>query len=462
MKMSKYNLTSYDHEGNLIVYNFLTGISSLTKVMKPDVNMFTKLFLSDSEIYGVSCEGHAEAVESLLKSGILISGDTDESVLYDSMYYDEAYDSELTLFILPTGECNFNCVYCFEAEKSLFSGAMTLDAQNAILKFVQRQIPNHKALHITWFGGEPLLEPQIIKNLSDKFIRICGARFLPYSAEIITNGFFLDAEMFDMLYNLKVYQYLITIDGFKEQHDKLRFTRNGMGSYDVIMNNLLKIRDNKKYKFAQIRIRVNMTRSFLDILDGFIYFLDSSFSDDPRFSFQFEPAMNCSDSKSSDDDWFVSYKELFPRLHKNEIYMNKFRREYHKILPINPGPMCEANRKNSFAITPDLKVHKCHKHYDMPANNIGQISLKGDLLLDEALHKKWILINKFVRKMPEACNDCFYLPACVNGSKVCPVRNFKPKPNAEPCPMENKEYIKTLIETIQYATNKYPCTILVI
>lgn len=96
MKMSKYNLTSYDHEGNLIVYNFLTGISSLTKVMKPDVNMFTKLFLSDSEIYGVSCEGHTEAVESLLKSGILVSGDTDESVLYDSMYYDEAYDSELT------------------------------------------------------------------------------------------------------------------------------------------------------------------------------------------------------------------------------------------------------------------------------------------------------------------------------------------------------------------------------
>ena len=48
MKMSKYNLTSYDHEGNLIVYNFLTGISSLTKVMKPDVNMFTILFFSDS------------------------------------------------------------------------------------------------------------------------------------------------------------------------------------------------------------------------------------------------------------------------------------------------------------------------------------------------------------------------------------------------------------------------------
>jgi uncharacterized protein len=462
MKMSKYNFTTYDHEGNLIVYNFLTGLPSLTKVMKPDVEKFTKLFLTNLEINNISCEGHAETVDSLLNSGILVAGDTNENVLYDSIHYDEAYDSKLNLFILPTGECNFNCAYCFESKKPFFRGTMTLDAQNAILKFVQKQIPNHRSLRVAWFGGEPLLKHQIIKYLSNKFIKICDDRFLPYSAEITTNGFYLDADMFDMLYNLKVYSYMITLDGFKEQHDKLRFTRNGMGSYDVIMANLLKIRDNKKYRFAHIRIRVNMTKSFMDILDDFLYFIDSSFSDDPRFSFQFEPVTNFSESNSSDDDLYANYHELFPNLLKNEVYANKLYPEKHKIYPIDAGQMCVAKLKNSYVIAPNLNVYKCYVHYDMEFNNVGSISLNGDLLLDETLHKRWYLINKFVQKIPEACNDCFYLPVCHNGNKACPVRYIKPKPNAEPCPMDNEEHKKTLTTTILYAAQKYPCTTLVI
>jgi uncharacterized protein len=167
----------------------------------------------------------------------LVAGDIDERVMHDAKLYDEVYDSKLTLTIFPTGKCNFCCPYCFEASKPFSREAMTMDAQNAVLKFVQRNIPNHKALHVNWFGGEPLLEPEIIERLSNQFIQICNTRFLPYSADIITNGFFLDADMFDMLYKLKVYNYMITIDGFKEQHDQLRFAPNLDGE-DFIIDGL--------------------------------------------------------------------------------------------------------------------------------------------------------------------------------------------------------------------------------
>lgn len=462
MKMSKYNFTTYDHEGNLIVYNFLTGLPSLTKVMKTDIDKFTQLFLTNDEIHSTSYEKYADAVESLLKSGILVASDTDESVLNDAKYYEEVYDSKLFLVILPTGECNFNCSYCFEAEKPFSRNAMTVDAQNAILKFVQKQIHNHKEVQVSWFGGEPLLEPQIIKHISENLIKICKARFLPYSADISTNGFFLDADMFDMLYKLKVYRYMITVDGFKEQHDKLRFARNGMGTYDVIMDNLLRIRNNKQYKFANITIRINVTKSFFDILDDFIYFIESSFSDDPRFSFMFVPAGDYSKVKCSDDDIFVDSTEVMSRLLKNEVYVNKLYPEENKIYPITQGRKCIASLKNSYAITPDLKVYKCHVNYDMGVNNIGYISSNGDLLLDETLHSKWYLTHRFAQSIPDGCKDCFYFPACNNSGKKCPALYLKTKPEVGSCPFENDKEMKVLVDSVLYAVYKYPYATLVL
>lgn len=462
MKMSKYNLTVYDHEGNLIIYNFMTGIPSLTKIMKNDVDKFAQLFLIDSEIHSKSLEEHAEVVDGLLKSGILVAGDTDESVLHDSKHYEEVYDNKLNLFILPTGECNFSCTYCFETTKPFSRDAMTLEAQNNLIKFVQRHIHNHKELHVTWFGGEPLMELEIIKRLSEKFIKICNARFLSYSAEMITNGFLLNADIFDMLYKLKIYYYMVTIDGFKEQHDKLRFTRNGMGSYDAIMDNLLRIRNNKQYRFVHVKIRVNMTSGFSNILDDFVCFLASSFSDDPRFSFAFMAAADFSDSEYSDNDLFLNDDEVFSHLRNNEVYMSKLCPEEFKIDPIIRGKKCIASLKNSYVITPDLNVHKCYVHYEMDFNKIGCISLKGDLLLDETLHRRWYLQNKFIQKIPETCSDCFYLPCCHIGGKVCSVRYLMPKSDAIPCQLKNEKYIKLLTETVLYAAHKYSCTVITV
>lgn len=249
MKMSKYNFSTYNQDGDLILYNFLMGIPSLTKVKKLDIDMFKQLFLKDTEILSTSCKKYIEAEEYLLKSGILFANDINENVLQEAQQYDKVYDSRLTLFILPTGNCNFRCPYCFENSQPFLGNAMTVEVQNAIIKFVQRQIHNYTALHVCWFGGEPLLEPQIIKKLSEKFIQICKTRFIPYSAEIVTNGFCLDTDMFEMLYNLKVYNYTITLDGFKEQHDKTRFLSNKKGSFDTIIDNLLKIRNNMQYVF---------------------------------------------------------------------------------------------------------------------------------------------------------------------------------------------------------------------
>ena len=451
MKMSKYNLTAYDQEGNLVLYNFLVGLPSLTKAMKPDVDKFTQVFLTNAEIHSTSCEGCVDAVESLLNSGILVAADTDESVTHDALHYKEAYDSKLNLTIYPTGKCNCRCPYCFEATKPFPREAMSEDAQSAMIKFVQRQIPSCTALHIYWFGGEPLLETEMIKYLSEKFMQICKVRFIPYSSEITTNGVLLDADMFAMLYKLKVYKYMITLDGFKEQHDKKRFLCGGTGTYDTIMTNLLNIRDSKQYKFAHIVLRINVTKDMLDGLNDFIQLIADLFSDDPRFQIIFVPVADFSISKNLDSAELVSPEELALCLHSNEIYMNKILSKVSETEMITPVEKCKASKKHAYTIVSDLSVYKCHVHFDYPANKMGHINSKGDLVIDEALNRKWYM----AKKIPESCNECFYLPSCNSVNPSCPIR-YHGGTSVGSCLIENGADKNILIEKVLYATDYFP------
>lgn len=104
MKMSKYNFVMRDQNGNMIIYNFLTGMRSLLKIMKQDIDEFTGLFLTNSDINSSVCEEYKEAVESMLELGILVPDNVDESVSQEELHYNETYDSKLSLIILPTGK----------------------------------------------------------------------------------------------------------------------------------------------------------------------------------------------------------------------------------------------------------------------------------------------------------------------------------------------------------------------
>ncbi len=457
MKMSKYNLFTYDNEGNLVVYNFLYGLKSLTKIVKKDVVKFRHIFLANSEVSTETCNMYMEVVDSLRKSGILIDADIDENILYDSMIYDAIYHNRLTLTIFPTGKCNFRCPYCFETPQHFNREDMTAEAQNALLKFVQKEIPNHKALRVAWFGGEPLVAPEIVKRLSDNFIKICNIRHIPYYAEMTTNGYLLDLNMFDMLYKIKVYQFMITIDGFKEQHDRQRFTLDGKGSYDAIINNLLNIRDSKQYKFAHIRIRINMSSSFLEILDEFVFHIASLFADDPRFEFMFVPVVKFSGSNYSNCN---EGNKFFERLYNNDVYKNKLCPESLFLNSIVRQPSCYAATKNSYVITPDLKVHKCNAHYDFDINQIGHISLKGDLLVDETIHRKWYLTKRLIQNVPKSCKDCYYMPCCVSFDSGCPTSYLRANPEEISCPIKDEKQEKEIVDAVLHAADKYSCNVL--
>lgn len=457
MKASKYNYLTYDEEGNLIIYNFRSGLNSLVRVEKKSVDLFIKKYMLSEISEEFIDDGNRIIVDNLSRLGILVPSDINETVSNVAFHYNKVLDSKLHLTVLPTGKCMFGCPYCYESTQKFHRNAMTVQARNTLVRYVQRIIANHTSLEIGWYGGEPLLELDTIKYLSEIFIKICKIRHLPYIAEITTNGYLLTPDVFDMLYRLKVYTYMITLDGFREQHDKIRFTSDGKGSFDTIINNLLHIYNNKQYKFVHIIVRVNVSRDVYDRLDEFVNYVASIFTDDSRFEITFAAVVSY--TENSRYGKFVDPFKMYEQLFDNEVYMNKIYNEKLKIGQLVPEQKCVASLKNAYVIMPDLSVYKCYSFFENPNNKIGFINSKGNLVVDEAKHKKWYFCNEYVQDIPEKCTECFYSPCCRLISPGCPVRYTK-KQAWQECVLEKEDFIKNLNTNIIYAARKHPVTII--
>lgn len=139
-------------------------------------------------------------------------------------------------------------MYCYEEHKK---GAMSEAVQQSIIKFVDNNIHEYKALRIEWFGGEPLCEIDIINRLSTAFKEICKKNNKPFYSSMTTNAYLLTPDVFEQMYkNNNVIKYQITIDGLISSHDKQRCLRDGSGTFDQIISNLKYIHNNVKSRLV--------------------------------------------------------------------------------------------------------------------------------------------------------------------------------------------------------------------
>ena len=152
-----------------------------------------------------------------------------------------AFPSNVSLTICPTMGCNLDCPYCFENHKS---GKMNPAVQDDIAALAERMldVSRAKKLSVTWFGGEPLLVPDVIESLSERLISLAEKKGVKYVSEIITNGYLLDQKTADMLDRLKVDHYQITLDGIGAAHDATRHLAGGGPTFERITKNLRSVK----------------------------------------------------------------------------------------------------------------------------------------------------------------------------------------------------------------------------
>ena len=141
------------------------------------------------------------------------------------------------LTICPTMACNFDCPYCFEFHRN---GRMSEKTRGEIVNLAARMLKASGArrLNVTWFGGEPLLAPDIIEDLSRQLISLAETACADYSASIITNGYFLTDTVVQMLGRCGVIQAQVTLDGVGDDHDRTRHLTGGGATFERITDNL--------------------------------------------------------------------------------------------------------------------------------------------------------------------------------------------------------------------------------
>jgi uncharacterized protein len=189
-KPSKFNFIHTCKNGELRLYNSLEGTKSLS-IIPPEHAGDVIVLLTNGAVSG---NGNHEAF--LIEHGFIVPKEQDEDSRRRLRMMEKTTDSTLDLIILPTEQCNFRCKYCYETFEK---GKMDTTVQEALVKYVRKNIQKFTALHVSWFGGEPLEALDVITYLSEEFIKICKAARKPYSAAMTTNGYNLTLDVYKKL-----------------------------------------------------------------------------------------------------------------------------------------------------------------------------------------------------------------------------------------------------------------------
>ncbi len=142
----------------------------------------------------------------------------------------------LSLIVMPTEECNFRCVYCYE---SFQKPKMSEENQKALKDYISNNMGRVHGFSIEWFGGEPLLGIDVIRNISKHAVREADKYNAAFAAAITTNGYLLTPEVFEEAVNdWRLLRYQITIDGPREFHNRRRVLESGGPTFDQVISNL--------------------------------------------------------------------------------------------------------------------------------------------------------------------------------------------------------------------------------
>lgn len=137
----------------------------------------------------------------------------------------------LTLVLVPSTACNFACPYCFEEKKHPKIADKKFDED--LIKFINDHTAA-KQLSITWYGGEPLLAFDRIKEIYHKIVSETKLKITGHS--IVTNGYLINDDTISFFKDSELNHIQITLDGCRENHNRTRFLKHDKsGTYDIIL-----------------------------------------------------------------------------------------------------------------------------------------------------------------------------------------------------------------------------------
>ncbi len=317
-----------------------------------------------------------------------------------------ARNTLLRVTAVMTLACNFACPYCFEGE---MKGGHFLSDETAaqLTAFVKQQFSgNKKMLHMTFYGGEPLLCKDNIVSISEELAAFVESRGGTYSFGMVSNGALFTRRIAEELAPLGLEKIQITLDGPKDLHDTTRLFTNGAGSFDLLIKNIKATCDMLKISIVGNYDRDNYKR-FPELLD---HLLQEGIGPDKVAGVRFSPVVKrprgvlaetaCNEGcVSSGEPWL---EEAQTYLH-NEIV----RRGYAttKVIPVT----CLIEIRDSYIVNYNGELYKCPGFVGKEGFSIGNVASGIRDYTDQYRVGFW--------KKDPACEDCEYLPLCFGGCR---------------------------------------------
>jgi uncharacterized protein len=408
-KTSNYNFFFNAKDGTHLAFNAMSG--GFAKITASNYPVVQRMLRKPNN-YKPATEAEKELWNALLNGQFIIEQGQDElEVLKVRNRLARFGTSTLGLAIAPTLDCNFKCKYCYADIKS---ETMDSAVQSSLIQFVKNKSDTIKHLNITWLGGEPFLAFNIIKNLTNHFVKVCDKKNINYSAGIITNGYLLSKEVFSQLSEQKINFIQITLDGPQNIHDKRRPLKNGGGTFDTIIRNLENIIDIREDIAIAVRVNIDKMNkeSAEHLLDTLrIKKLDQKLIVGPaQVEAVTKSCKNISDSCLSDTSFYKDVEVTF-----TETLLRKDMKVYKK--PLIRGGYCGADGISTFVVDPLGNLYKCWNDVGVRESMVGYINQEGQIKLNKKI-TKWLAWDPFEK---EACRACKFLPICMGG---CPYKGL--------------------------------------
>ena len=367
-------------------------------------------YAADPEINEQEIRECISDVEELKAAGQLFAADCYESHACDLKNKSRAVKA-LCLHVAHT--CNLSCDYCFAAQGKYHGdrALMSFEVGKRALDFLIENSENQKNLEVDFFGGEPLMNWEVVKQLvayGRSREEETGKRF---RFTLTTNGVLVDDEVIEFS-NQEMNNVVMSLDGRREVHDALRKTVTGRGSYDEIVP--------KFQKFAKLRgereyyIRGTYTNRNVEFTKDIFHMADLGFD-----KLSMEPVV-C----PPDDPYALSDKDMPVLLEQYEILAKEMlRREkegkpitfYHYMIDLEHGP-CVYKRISGcgsgteyMAVTPWGDLYPCHQFVGEEKFRLGNI---WDGVDNDAVREEFKRCNAYAR--PD-CQDCWAKLYCSGG-----------------------------------------------
>lgn len=301
-------------------------------------------------------------VVELTSAGQLFVKDTYESMV-EEVKKRKTVVKALCLHIAH--DCNLACKYCF-AEEGEYHGRralMSYEVGKKALDFLIANSGSRRNLEVDFFGGEPLMNWQVVKDLVAYGRRQEKLYDKHFRFTVTTNGVLLNDEIQEFV-NQEMDNVVLSLDGRKEVNDNMRPFRNGKGSYDLIVPKFQKLAQSRNQE--RYYIRGTFTRNNLDFSKDILHFADLGFK-----QMSIEPVVgDKSDPYAIRSEDLPKIMEEYDKLAKVMIEREKEGKGFnffHFMIDLDGGP-CVAKRLSGcgsgteyLAVTPWGDLYPCHQ-----------------------------------------------------------------------------------------------------